>query len=304
MNDSCVLTGTGTGYKLRYGRFWELILFLCILNAVAAIVATVGNSLVLVAIWRTPSLRSPSYVLLAGLALSDPGVGLIAQPIFVILNVVIIQKSCYMISYVFKININVAAMLGSVTLNTLCAVAFDRFLAVKIHLRYQELVTVRRTLFLLSSVWVLSAAFTVWVSTHPYSADIFQAVYIALILAITLWCYFQVFQIVRHHQSRIQSQAQISRFNGEQTMPNIARYKNSVRSVVYIMAMFIISYLPWVRFFVVCKIWKKGDFVETAVTSIILNTITFLNSCINPFLYCWRMEQLHQAVKETINALF
>ena len=42
-----------------------------ILDSVSAIVSVVGNSLVLVTIWRTPRLHSASNVLLAGLALSD-----------------------------------------------------------------------------------------------------------------------------------------------------------------------------------------------------------------------------------------
>ena len=80
-----------------------------------------------------------------------------------------------------------------VTFNTLCVVILDRFLAEKIHLRYQELVTVRRTLFLLSSVWIAAAVYTIWDSTHRFSA------YNALFLVLTLWCYFQIFQSVRHH---------------------------------------------------------------------------------------------------------
>ena len=54
-----------------------------VVNFVSAIAAIVGNSLVLVTIWRTPRLHSPSNVLLAGLAVSDLGVGLICQPFWI-----------------------------------------------------------------------------------------------------------------------------------------------------------------------------------------------------------------------------
>ena len=66
MNHSC---GIETEHKLVGKRYPELLVFLCVLNAVAAIIATVGNSLVLAAMWRTPSLRSPTHVLLSGMAL-------------------------------------------------------------------------------------------------------------------------------------------------------------------------------------------------------------------------------------------
>ena len=51
-----------------------------ILDSVSAIVSVVGNSLVLVAIWGKSRLHFPLNVLLAGLALSDLGVGLDCQP--------------------------------------------------------------------------------------------------------------------------------------------------------------------------------------------------------------------------------
>ena len=77
MNHSC---GIETEYKLVGERFSELLVFLCVINAVAAIIATVGNSLVLAALSRTPSLRSPTYVLLSGMVLSDLGV---CEPLWV-----------------------------------------------------------------------------------------------------------------------------------------------------------------------------------------------------------------------------
>ena len=46
-------------------------------------VAVTGNALVCAAIWKNSSLRTPSYILLAGLAFSDFCTGLIVQPCFV-----------------------------------------------------------------------------------------------------------------------------------------------------------------------------------------------------------------------------
>ena len=53
--------------------------FMSVIVAVALLspVAVVGNGLVLAAIWRNPSLRTPSYILLAGLAITDFCTGLI-----------------------------------------------------------------------------------------------------------------------------------------------------------------------------------------------------------------------------------
>ena len=56
----------------------------CALNAPLMLVSILGNALVLAAIMRTPSIRSPSMIMLGSLAVADLLVGLIAQPLFIV----------------------------------------------------------------------------------------------------------------------------------------------------------------------------------------------------------------------------
>ena len=303
MNHSC---GIETEYNLVAKRYPELLVFLCVVNAVLAIIATVGNSLVLAALWRTPSLRSPTYVLLSGLALSDLGVGLIGQPTFVGFIIVHMQRNCHLFYQLLNIYLFIGSVLSHVTFLTLCAVTFERFLALKIYLRYRELVTVRQTLLLLGSIWIGALVETVWFLKHPSTAEIFSVACTVLLAFSTLWCYFKIFQIVRHHQSQIQSQAQISQLysGGQNSMLNIARYRKSIRSMQYIFSLFLISYLPWVCFHLINRTTKKRDTSNLLLFQEFLVTLTYLNSFLNPFLYCWRMGEIRQAVKETIAVLF
>ena len=129
--------------------------FAFVINAVVhipfSLIATVGNSLILVSFSRTPSLLSPSNVLLTGLAISDLCVGLIAQPLYITSK---FQHHIYPTQTISVLNkVDVVFHFFS---RMLCAVSFlivlflsvDRFLAVHFHLRYHEIVTVRRvTLF-------------------------------------------------------------------------------------------------------------------------------------------------------------
>ena len=48
------------------------------------ITSIIANTLVLTALWRTPTLRSPSLTLLCSLAVSDFLVGIVVQPLYVI----------------------------------------------------------------------------------------------------------------------------------------------------------------------------------------------------------------------------
>ena len=55
----------------------------CILNAPLMLLSIIGNALVLVAILRTPSTRSPSVIFLCNLAVTDFLVGLVVQPTYI-----------------------------------------------------------------------------------------------------------------------------------------------------------------------------------------------------------------------------
>ena len=53
-----------------------------IVNCVFLLPGIIGNVLVILAVWKTPSLQTPSNALLTSLATSDLAVGLLAQPSF------------------------------------------------------------------------------------------------------------------------------------------------------------------------------------------------------------------------------
>ena len=55
-------------------------------------IAVAGNTLILAAIWKNPSLRTPSYILLCGLAFTDLSTGLITQPFYVVAELVCLQE--------------------------------------------------------------------------------------------------------------------------------------------------------------------------------------------------------------------
>ena len=64
-----------------------IIIINCVLNALLMLMSILGNALVLAAIIRTPSIRStPHMIMLCSLAVSDLLVGLIAQPIYIVLQ--------------------------------------------------------------------------------------------------------------------------------------------------------------------------------------------------------------------------
>ena len=117
-----------------------------IINVAMALMAVCGNALILAAIWQTSSLRSPSYLLISALALSDLGVGLILQPTFAIGLSTRRRINCN----AFKILSVTILLFMAVSFFTITATSVERLLALRLHLRYQELVTNKRILLVIA----------------------------------------------------------------------------------------------------------------------------------------------------------
>ena len=67
---------------------------ICVVNIPLSLVSIVANAVILVAILKTSALHSPSAILLSNLALTDLSVGLLAQPLF-ILNELVKWKASF-----------------------------------------------------------------------------------------------------------------------------------------------------------------------------------------------------------------
>ena len=106
----------------------------CVFNAVLMLIAIVGNSLVIAAILRTPTLRAPFTTLLCSLAVSDLLVGLVLQPLY-IANALTGNTPLKR-----AFNTTVFSVCG-VSLLTMAVISVDRFLALHYHMRYPYLMT-------------------------------------------------------------------------------------------------------------------------------------------------------------------
>jgi len=64
----------------RTSVYYQATLTTSVVISLLAPIAVAGNAFILATIWKTPRLRTPSYVLLAGLAFTDFFTELLSQP--------------------------------------------------------------------------------------------------------------------------------------------------------------------------------------------------------------------------------
>ena len=259
-----------------------------VLNAPLIVTAILGNTLVLAAILRTPSLRSPSILLLCSLAVSDLLVGLVVQPVyFAYLQT---EKD-----FLYQpLTVMVFSACG-VSLYTITAISVDRFLALHYHMRYPNLMTAHRAMKTTGIIWLicfLLSLFSLWNKSFYFTS---VAVNIVICTLICTVCYIRIFRIVRQHQIQIYSQKQAVESLHVDNIQNMQRKKlYAINTFIYYIVM-IICYAPafiGVSIFVISpNSWTKSWMIA--------ETVAFMNSSINPILYCWRHRELRAAVVKT-----
>jgi len=130
-----------------------------VISALFAPFAVVANFLVFFAILLNPYLRSPSCLLIGCLAWSDLLVSLIVQPTYVAYRFREIRFG-YVNCATRRLYATVFYICYCVSFLTLSAISFERYLALRLHLRYKGLVTGKRVLLVAILMWVLNIALT------------------------------------------------------------------------------------------------------------------------------------------------
>ena len=106
--------------------------------------------------------------------------------------------------------------------------------------------------------------------------------------------YFKVFRIIRQHQQQIHGNQ--SRQNFGQPAIDLAKYKKSIFSILYILALFSLCVLPFIvsPFLLVLLGEDNRRWAPYHLSCVSL----FLAPCLNPGLYIWRMKEVRDGVKK------
>ena len=85
----------------------------------------------------------------------------------------------------------------------------------------------------------------------------------------------------------------------------IAQFKRTVTSIGLVQSALVVCYIPFVIVNAILLLNNVLANLEVSfIASLVYPTLVFLNSSLNPFLYCWRIKQVRQAVKATIKQLY
>ena len=270
-----------------------------VINALSSPASVVLNIITVQALRKTPSMPKTLKTLLLSLAVSDLGVGLLVQPMYVARLVMEIKQHSDNIVYhgvcnAFTVQANLLSFPSYIGI---VALTVDRFLAIHLHLRYQELVTHKRVVAVVSSVWVSGGvtALLSQLSLLIFSAFLGTIATICFIITGIFYC--KIYAAVKHHSNQIHALQAAQ----NEDMVNATRVQKSALATFYVYVGFLVCYLP-----MSCAGIAKA-IGETPLLSHLWYftfTLMYLNSSLNPLIYCWKMRYIRQTVMDILQNIF
>ena len=270
----------------------HLKIFISALNIPLSITAFLGNVLIIVALQKVSSLHPPSKHLFGCLASTDICVGLITQSLFV---TSLMSTEHSTLCFYSQRLIGIGSIFCGVSLSTMTAISVDRVLALLLGMRYRQVVTLRRVRILIVAFWLVS----VCIILIPGIPLVVPLVILISCIIISTLCYLKIYLKLRHHQAQVQEHVNQGQPNVGGSPLNVTRYRKTVSSALWLQMALLACYLPLgivaILSFVAGLSSPFLDFIGDVTSSLLL-----LNSSLNPFLYCWKVREVRQAVKDTI----
>ena len=273
-------------------------IFLSVLNFVLSITAFVGNTLILVALYKVPSIHPPTKLLFRCLSVTDLCVGLFLQPLYTIR---ILNRATNIISpgnllYIIEANSSLSFILCAVSVLTSTAISLDRLLALTLGLRYRIVVTLKRVAVLVTCFWLIGLLFGMMGSFVSFRIALNGAIIWAILsLVASIFSYVKIFVKLRQHQGRVQDRLQQVQQNEGLPPINMQRYKRTVSNIAWVQMTMVACYVP----FIVATVLNR-DTRDNYIAWNVSVTLLYLNSSLNPLVYCWKMKEIKQAVKNRV----
>lgn len=270
------------------------------------IVATVGNFLVVAAVFLDPNkdLRSPFSFFVANLGLADLVVGLVVSPMAAVylISEGLNQTKLNQANKQFRIWRHLPYFIScTASLLSLTALALDRYIAITYPLHYRSKLNPVRAFTISCFIWILSVLLSLIYFLVGY--DNFRFVFantaVAVAFGVLIFTNVKIFKFLRRevrHWDRVHDSTEENAVKKQA----VKREKKITKTLVIILALFSAFYVPsWVCVYII-NFCATCDCIFIHWVRDIQFILVIANSGVNPFVYAWRLENFRKAFKSVL----
>ncbi|XP_066935945.1 adenosine receptor A1-like [Clytia hemisphaerica] len=273
----------------------NLSIFTSIVSATFCIVATTGNFLICLAVYKDPEkkLRKPYMFMITNLAFIDLMVGAVVLPVAVVTHS--LEASADREGQFYKTLLIVARMLFFITAtartSTLIAFCTDRLLFIHYPIRYRRFATRRSYACAVVGIWLLSAAITNLYFAVTYICFLFVFAHFAILFVLALsviTCY--LLKLLKKKAKK--RQAMTHSFT---TPPRLN--KSFTALLLVFLVTFLACNIPAIVMMYLIKFYTTLDCSVRHIVRDLLYLFMLSNSAFNPWVSTLRLKPVYRALK-------
>ena len=262
------------------------VIFLSIVCALASVIGTLGNSLVLLAVSKNEYLRTIPDLFITSLAFSDFSVCALFLPMLIYFFNHSVENEIFKTAKSF---LGHTSMVASAT--NMFAVTIDRVIAIRFPFKYVGVMTTKHAFVGIVVVWIVSLVFGIlYAPSTSLVPRMYIALYSAILLFTTIIMYIYIFIIAKRQENRIQ--------NIQQGSNGIAAEKKVAKTIFTVVGIYALCWLPILVLPVIVN--PSTHPIQFSKSFQWVQTVLSCNSAFNPYIYCMRSRKYRTAFSKIL----
>ena len=275
----------------------------CVVNSFMSYATVMLNIVLIFALRRTSSLPKTLKALILSVAVSDLGMGILVQPLYTARLFMEIKNTNDQETYNDIVTV-IGRTLAYVSFFGVTTISVDRFLAIHLHLKhqdlltYQEIVTYKRVMAIVILSWLLGASLAL---TGVFSTEnVFNlaGVTVGLVCLLTMGLIYFKNSIVVHRQTvQLHAPPAQAVASNEENRSNFERLRKTAVGTFNVYLLFLACHLP-IAILILTGQQKRQHLMIYA------RTLLYLSSSLVPLVYCWKFKHIRCAIKNILRNTF
>ena len=259
-----------------------------------SIIATIGNGLILYAVFTTNALQKPSNLVLAFIAITDLAAGILSMPLIIAISILEMKSAltpCALrITYVV-----IHVLLTTLSFLTMGLLNMDMLLACSFPMKYKTWNLKKIYKWIFETFWLISIVIEVLFLSRILETDQARMI-LSVTCLVTVTCMvsskFRIYHIIRSSNTSVGnmiSQAETERRRRKQ--------RRLLKTLVVITVFFLLCQFPRA---IVLQFKLSEDSTVFYHAYRYSTILVYVNSSLNPIIVCYHKEDIRRVVLDTL----